>query len=643
MIGSVAQPHFLQGPENFPSEQMLQHISGLAKNGASAVVFTDWTDPHQRTEGTPDGKHFPMYDLSDPSVLNYISQLADGVHYYNSKISIQPNFLGPQGVYLTDEPAAAPAAALAGAPTSPAMRRRLMSGDFAPWRALTAQEIEQLAEDMAERVLFYKHLGFDMCTIHMAYSMSLLGQFLSPLSNFRTDEFGGSLENRARYPLMACRRIKEKCGEDFLVEVEVSGEEKGGMTTGDVIAFGRLAEGLIDIFQVRDYDADISQPTGYYSSPDCPATLRYAEKMKQAGIPQVIEVVGGYHDVAQNERYLAEGKTDLIGLARSFLCEPDYLKKVREGRGEDVAPCIRCNRCHTGSYDGGWLDVCSVNPAMGFAHKLDKMNPPPERGKRVAVVGGGPAGMRAALVAAQRGHRVTLFEKSDVLGGQLIHADYPDFKWPLKRYKDWLIAQVKKAGVELRMNTEATAEMIRDGGYDAVLAATGAVPKFPAIPGADAAGVHTPISVYGHEGELGKRVVVVGGSETGMETAYYLARCGHEATVLSRQKDLMPDAAPVHFRVPVLRTMLEHPNLTAVPEAKTTALAPGRVTYRDSAGTEHVLSCDDIVLCGGVRPLQDEALAFYNAAPEFDFIGDCRSPGNLQTCNRHAFAAASQL
>ena len=267
-----------------------------------------------------------------------------------------------------------------------------------------------------------------------------------------------------------------------------------------------------------------------------------------------------------------------------------------EGRGEDVVPCIRCNNCHGISTEGPWRSFCSVNPVVGIQSRLDLLAPGPVGEKKVAVIGGGPAGMRAALVARQRGHKVTVYEKSGVLGGQLTHADYADFKWPLKEYKDWLISQLSKQGVEVRLNTEPSREQIANESYDAIIAATGAVPKRLSLPGADSPGIWSPLEVFGRESELGEHVVIVGGGETGVETGLYLVNAGHKVTVLTRQDKIASDANQIHFYHALKAYWSERENFAYITRAKTTSVSGRSVTYVGEDGAEKTISCDSVVM-----------------------------------------------
>lgn len=646
MVATNALPHYLMGPEKYPGEGVISYAASCARNGAAIVDFGDWADPNQRTAIDPSSRRMPSFDLTDPSVHNYMSQLADAVHFYGSKISVCLMEFGRKGWGVKDKPAidTSKDMDLTDMDAIQDILPQLFAEDFGEIKAMTAEQIKLVEEDIAQKARLYQTFGFDMCTIHMAYRLPIFAQFLSPLCNNRTDEYGGSLENRARFALETCRRIKELCGRDFLIEIEISGEEqKGGMDLDEVIAFARMAEGLIDIFQIRAWNDTDSHPTGFNSVEGTPVTLRYCEAMKKAGVPVLVEPVGGYQDPELNEKFLAEGKCDLIGMARAFICEPNYYEKIYQGRGEDVTPCIRCNKCHVPYINGPWHNVCSVNPVMGQGHRIRTLVGAPGKPCRVAVIGGGVSGMEAAIVAAQRGHKVTLFEKSDRLGGQMLYADHASFKWPIRNFKAWQMRQVEKLGVEVRLNTAATPESIRAEGFDVVMAALGSKPNVPNIPGADGKNVHTPLSVYGDHKRLGETIVVIGGSESGSETGLYLAQNGHKVTVLTRQHVLAPEAAQVHYVEMLHNACKREPNFSHITLAVTTKIEADGVTYRDEQGVEHKLLCDDVILSGGVKPCIDEAMKFYGSAPRFCLIGDCEKAGSIQTCMRSAFAAASQL
>jgi 2,4-dienoyl-CoA reductase-like NADH-dependent reductase (Old Yellow Enzyme family)/thioredoxin reductase len=645
MVAANALPHFLQGPETFPAEPVIDHVAGLARNGAAIVEFADWSDKRQRTFFNPDGKRFPMYDLDDPSVGNYLSLLAETVHFYGSKIALALMPFGPAGWEIVDTPAVTEPVEIDMTDIAGMANRlsQLWKGDFGPAKAMTEEKMIEMADSLAERCRFYQCLGWDGVSLHMSYRMTMLGKFLSAISNTRTDGYGGSMQNRARFPLMVCRRIKEVCGQDFFIEAQISGEEAGGTTLDDTIEFAMLAEGIIDILQVRAGDPDLGHPTGWNSRPGEPLTLRYSQAIKASGAKLLVEPIGGFQDPAANDDYIASGKADLIGMARAFICDPEYYTKILEGRGDQVVPCIRCNKCHVPSLTGPWTSMCSVNPVMGLSYRMRQLVSPPTVKLKVAVIGGGPAGMEAAIVAGRRGHDVTLFEKTGYLGGQLRIADFSKAKWPLKRFKDYLVSELYRSGARVLLNTLATPELVREGCFDAVLAGVGAEPKIPDIPGAEAGFVWNPVDVYGKHSSLGRRVVVVGGSETGTETGMYLAENGHEVTVLTRNSRLAYDATPIHYVEMVRHEWEKLENFRYLTGVRTTRIEKGRVTYQDAGGAERTIEADDVVLSGGMKPRYDEALSFYGTAGRFFLIGDCSEVGSVQTCMRTAFAAASQL
>ena len=627
IVSSSASPHYICGAESSAGDGYLTHYANLAKNGAAVVIVDDWSED-QINSPARDVQRYPHYDIHNPRVTNGASLLAESIHFYGSKVLVAVTADFPDGIGVYDNPNPRP----------------IPGHKPIPQRPATLEDMERAIAEMLDLVRYYKECGFDGVSFHMSYRSHMGAQFLTPAMNKRTDEFGGPIENRARYPLMQFKAIKDTFGQDFLVECHISGEDpEGGITVEDTVKFAKLAEGLVDILMIRAADIELAHPTGYNSEEGNPVTLRVAQAIKDSGAKLIVCPSGGYQDLDLDDRYLAENKCDMIAMARSFIADPDYYRKAVEGRGEDVIPCLRCDKCHVAFMGGPWINVCSVNPLYGIEHRYERLIESVSP-RKIAVIGGGPIGMRAALYAKEQGHDVTIYEKTGKLGGQLFHADYPGFKWPLKNYKDYLIRQVEKAGIPVLLNTEATPELIGQGGYDAVFAATGAAPKLPDIPGVDGANVHTHLSVYGSEEKLGHKVVVIGGSESAVETALYLAECGHGVTVLSRRERLASDATLIHFYFSFMDRWKRNENFHELTEVKTLAITAEGVTYRDKDGVEHTAACDDVVACGGMAPLEAEALAFYGCAPVFKFIGDCTAPGgNLQRGNRQAYSAVNTL
>jgi len=611
MMATRALPYYLQGPEKYPADPVMSHLSNLARNGAAIVTLS--TD---------------SYDLTESSTQNYLAQVVDAIHFYGAKAGIAlTQFHEPEGYGISDFTT----------PKQSGQTRYFMSGQY---KEMPVEMIKKMNDEFAQMAKGYQSLGFDMACIYMSYRSSIFACSLSPAFNKRTDKYGGSHENRARIVIELCEAIKKACGQDFLIDGQVSGEEEaGGYTLDDLVGYAKLFEGHVDILQIRGKDLPSSHPMGQNFKKGRPITLRYAEAVKKSGAKIAVAPVGGYQDLDLNEDIIASGKADMIAMARAFIADPGYGQKAYEGRGEDVVPCILCNRCH-GITRSPLLDVCSVNPETGLAHRIDRMVSAPVIPRKVAVIGGGPAGMKAAIVAAERGHRVTLFEKSGTLGGQLRHADFASFQWPLKDYKDYLVRQVKKAGVEVLFNTNATPDMIRGKGWDAVLVAVGADPVSLNLPGADAGNVYSAVEIYGKEKSLGKNVVVIGGDKIGTQTGMYLAENGHTTTVLAVGKELIKAEGPHQ----VIDTYLDMKNFNFITEAAAKGISDGKVTYVKGKETEKSIPADSVVIYAGFKPKLDEAMRFEGCADRFFTIGDCNRVGGMVVgCTRTAFAAASQL
>ena len=637
MESSNSQPHFHQGPEKYPAEGTFAHYIRRAKDGAAIVAISAINDIFGMPElpASLDVAHFPHYDLYDPQCQNYISQLFDVIHYYDSLVSVgifssasmYPYFHEDGTMELVD----------AGCKED---KTQLIMEDGRVTDAISKETLEKVAASFAQQSAELKRLGCDMVTIHMCYRGQLLGQFISPRTNLRTDEFGGDMEGRGRFPLMVFKAIREAVGNDFLIEVEVSGQEPDGNTFEEMISFLKKAEEYIDIIQVRCGEPSPSMPTHFY--PEKYPTLYQAERLKQAGLNLVVATVGGYLDPEDSETILREGKADMVAMARAFISNPNYGELVHEGRREDIVPCLRCNKCHGRGPADVMLSTCSVNPEFGLEQWLPRLVKEPGEAKKVAVIGGGPGGLRTAIYLHDRGHQVTLYEKEATLGGLIRHADNVDFKWTLRDYKNWLIAQVEKRNITVHLNTTATPELLGDA-YDAVVAAVGAQPAVPSIPGAEGENVVFAVDALNDHTITGHRVVIIGGGEVGVETGMYLAQQGKEVVVLEMRDTLAADSAWMHFRDQFQAAWESYPNLSFVTNAAAGEIRSDGVVYRDKDGQQHLLAADTVVLSVGMKPRKDEALSFYGCGKRFYMVGDCKKPGTVQHVNRSAYAVSSVI
>ena len=382
-----------------------------------------------------------------------------------------------------------------------------------------------------------------MVLVHGAHGW-LLGQFLSPHSNRRIDEYGGSLENRARFPLRVLDRMREAVGREMAIEYRLSAidHRPGGIALEDAVKFAGMIESKVDLIHVSCGSmGDLS--TLMY--PHLPAYLPrgrnvyLAAKIKEA-VKVPVAAIGAVVDPEMAEQILREGKADVVAMARAILADPQFPNKARTGRRAEITPCVRCLDCLEEMMN--FLPLrCTVNPTLGREAEFGYV-PPSVKKRRIVVVGGGPAGMQAATTAASRGHDVVLYEKEAQLGGALRFAAVPGFKDDLRRYLNYAISMVHSLPIDVKLFSEADKESIEKESPDAVIIAVGADPLIPDIPGIAHPSVVWAGDVLTGAAKVGDRVVVAGGGHIGCETALYLAQQGKKATVVEMMDNLALDA-----------------------------------------------------------------------------------------------------
>lgn len=667
MVSTAGIPHMLQGTEEYPTDRLISHLANRAKNGAAAVYLNF----AMRTEKGPGGPapapgkiamSFPPHDtavnIAKTSAHNYLCQTIDAIRYYESIAITQPmgSYSRTEGPGKEGSPFTVGGTPQHGGPgpmdmPSDPMAQLRQEQEQCRGRdvgGITKKQIQEFVDSTVENAKILKQFGFEMFSFHNAYHNGIMAEFWSTHTNHRTDEYGGSVKNRARLMLEVMDAMKQTFGQDFPLEMLISVDGLG-VNRGDTFELARLLEGKVDILHVRHGDKDPQHPIGFTSTranpcPNLDAAAALKASIMDRGGSIKVGVSAGLQNPDFNEKILRENKADMICMSRAWICDSEYGEKIYAGRGEDVNPCIRCNKCHVPNDSDKFRSFCSVNPKIGMEFKLEQVIAPVTRKKKVAVVGGGPAGMKCAITCAQRGHAVTLYEKQAQLGGQLFHADYASFKWPLADFNHWLIRQTYQNGVEVRLNTEATKELLEREGYDDVVVAIGPRFKTPRLPIAEGTRTMLCVDVYGHEDELPHEIVVIGGSETGTETGMHLAEKGHHVTVMTRQGMLAADAPHAHYVVMMMDAYesLENFDYVRCLQKYVRVDATG-VTYIDREGQARFIPAELVVLSGGVEPVPLECAKFYGAGDHVHYIGDCYRAGDVHKAVTAGFATANQI
>jgi 2,4-dienoyl-CoA reductase-like NADH-dependent reductase (Old Yellow Enzyme family)/thioredoxin reductase len=586
------------------TDRVVEYYRARAQSGVGMIVVENCiVDPDVLGVG-------PELQLHADYHVPGLARLADVVKRYGSVVGLQLNHMGRQTTL--------------GKPVAPSPISISERGP-AP-RVLTKSDIEYVIGEFVSAAQRVQRAGFDFVELHGAHGY-LICEFMSPLSNKRDDEFGGDFDRRLRFPLEIIRGIRQACGEGFPIQFRLSGNEyyPGGLTLAETAKISsRLADAGVCSISVsagnwqtlRYIMAPMFIPQGYL--------VNDAGAIKSAVNVPVI-AVGRIHSVKVAEQALEDGKADLVALGRALIADANWVQKLQESRADDIRPCISCNAC-VDLVSRAQEAKCTVNAGLGREGEFQFART--HHPHRVLVVGAGPAGLEAARVAAARGHKVTLVEKSEKLGGKLHVSAASPSKGEIRSFIEYLSGQIRKLGVEVQTGRTLNQSAVLALQPDLIVNATGSYPAFPPIAGVRSGHVKIAEDVMMERTVVGKKVAIIGGGGTGCELAEWLLHRGHEVAIIEMMAHIGMNIEAITRRW--MYYELKKAKVPLLTRCKVLRIEGDGVVYSDSNGSEATYPCDSAVIALGYAPNDD--LSFCDeegfAIPTYR-VGDAERPGTI--------------
>ncbi|NLD88174.1 MAG: FAD-dependent oxidoreductase [Clostridiales bacterium] len=623
--------------EGYLTKEHIDYFRAAARGGTAIITLGNCSVDIAHAQDEP-----RQVGLDNDDYLMGMGRFVDMCDRYGAIGSMEINHAGLDALYdFNGVPAIGPTSFIL---EREILRAKLAGREPVPAIEMTIDMIHAVQRMYIEAAYRCKRSGMKMCLVHGGHT-NLIGQFSSPLYNRRKDEYGGSLENRARFAIEILDGIRNRCGQDFVIEFRISADEMhpDGMHFDETKEYMQMLDEKIDIVNVscgihteRKYFRYWS-PNMYMSDM---VNVPYARELKKI-LKCKINTVAGICNLDNAERIISEGWADFVSMARPLMADPEMVRKYAFNKPEEVRPCARCDYCSR-RINGIRTVGCGINPMLGRESEFRDGNlPPAPDKKKVVVIGAGPAGMVASIVLSKRGHDVTLFEKENDIGGHLEEAASMDIKIHMRRYRDYIKRQTRNQVADIRTGTCATPELLKELNPDALVVAVGASHCMPEIPGIDLPHVHWAADAEMGRCETGDNIAVIGGGWLGIECAFTQTEKNAKVSLFSRRPNLAGIKAADE-----LLSRIKEKGAAVFPSHRLDEILPDRIICTNlNTGERIEHECDTVLISAGMRPRIEEVEKFRHVLPETEvyICGDAKQPRTVPDAVIDGFNAAVNI